>query len=88
MKSVVVSVLDTAMKAFGRPVFVPTIGVAVRSFTDEVNRKAEDNQMYRHPEDFQLWILAEFDEDQGVFEVPQDGKRMLVRGQDVFRKEA
>jgi len=83
-KSLVVAVFDTAMSAYMRPFFVPTAQMAVRSFTDEVNRVAEDNPMYRHSDDYILHSLAEFDEDTGEF---KNDPRVLVRGKDV-RKES
>ena len=52
MKQVICAVRDSAADVFGRPYFVPTAGVAIRSFTDEVNRGADDNQFYKHPKDF------------------------------------
>lgn len=80
-KLCVVGVFDSAVQAFGRPIFCPAIGAAVRSFTDEVNRAAPDNQMHQHPDDFVLWELAQFDEENGVF--LQLDKRILARGKDV-----
>lgn len=84
-KIVVVAVFDSAVNAFGRPIFVPSIGVALRSFGDEVNRKAEDNQMFQHPEDFVLHYLCDFDEESGVF-VTEEPRRVLARAKDVDRE--
>lgn len=84
--SVVVAVKDLAVGAFSRPVFVPSVGVAMRSFRDEVMRQAKpgENQMFDHPEDFELWLLAEFDEDTGVFTSKMDGQlSRIMRGKDV-----
>jgi len=67
-KHVVLSVLDRSVGAFGRPLFVPSVGAGVRSFQDEVNRAAEDNVMYKHPEDFILFELGSFDDALGTFE--------------------
>jgi len=67
MKLIVVSVLDVAAQAYGRPAFVPALGAAVRSFSDEVNRSSADNVMFNHPEDFQLFHLGEFDDSSGTF---------------------
>lgn len=79
----VVAVFDAAMQAHARPVFVPALGVAIRSFSDEVNRVASDNQMNGHPEDFELVHLADFDEEAGTFSaVP---RRVLVRGKEVVQ---
>jgi hypothetical protein len=55
MKLVIVSVKDTAAQAFGRPIFVPAVPVALRSFRDEVNRKDSKDDLSRHPDDFELY---------------------------------
>ena len=59
MKMVIVTILDTAAGAYGRPAFVASEGVAIRQFQDEVNRESDDNQLYRHPDDFSysIWVL-------------------------------
>lgn len=69
MKMIVMSVFDTAAVSFGRPWFLPSKGVGIRSFTDEVNRKDADNQLYQHPEDFILYELGLFDDAVGSFEL-------------------
>lgn len=84
-KVVVVAARDSAIGAYGRPVFAPSAGAAVRSFVDEVNRKADDNQFSAHPEDFELCWLAVFDDETGAFEPPEGGVRVLARGKDVVR---
>ena len=66
MKLVVVSVHDSAANAFGRPIFVPTTNIAVRSFQDEVNRSSPDNEMFKHPDDFVMYHLADFDDEIGL----------------------
>lgn len=81
----VCAVRDSAMDAYARPFFVPTTNMAVRSFTDEVNRKAEDNAMYRHPEDYELYCLGQWNENTGIFS--QSGDSLLVRAKDVHKGE-
>lgn len=76
----VVAIYDNASQAYGRPVFVPALGQAVRSFNDEVNSK-EATDLARHPEDFELYHLADFDDSTGRF-VGVEVTR-LARGQDV-----
>lgn len=76
----VVAIWDSAVQGYGRPFFVPTAGAAVRSFRDEVNRAHEENQMHRHPEDFELHELARFDDETGVF-TPYE-RVTLLRGKD------
>lgn len=63
----VVSVFDLAAVAYGRPVFVPALGLALRSFQDECGRIAPDNNMNAHPGDFQLFHMGSFDDSLGVF---------------------
>jgi hypothetical protein len=81
-KLVVCAVRDAALQAYARPFFVPTKGVAMRSFRDEVKRKAEDNPMHQHPEDYELFALGTFDEASGVFEL--EGFERLARAVDVM----
>lgn len=85
MKLKIVSVRDRAADAFMRPFFVPSIGMAVRSFQDEINRQDADNAMFRHPEDYDLYDLGEFDEDTGKFN-GVDSPRMLAVGKDYVKK--
>ncbi|WNK12403.1 MAG: nonstructural protein [Microvirus sp.] len=77
----VVCVRDRATDSFGNPFFVVAVGQAVRTFTDEVNRRADDNQMARHPEDFDLYALGTYNTDSGLFDcgVP----RQLAIGKDL-----
>ena len=62
------AVRDQAVDAFNRPFFSPSRGLAVRSFTDEVNRSDPANPMYAHHEEFVLYELGQFDEETGIFE--------------------
>lgn len=79
----VVAVWDSAVQAYNRPFYVPATQLAVRSFTDEVNRQDEKNPMFGHPDDFELRLLATFEEDSGKFEA--EDVRTLVRAKDVVR---
>lgn len=74
------AVKDLAQNAFGNLMLMPSHGVAIRSFSDEVNRKAEENQMYQHPGDFELWFIGEFNNETGHMETER-GER-LARAAD------
>lgn len=78
---VIVSVRDSAVKAFMRPFYAPTLEAALRSFYDEVKRGGDDNMMSKHPDDFELWYLGEFDEESGVFS-HLDQLRQIARAKD------
>lgn len=86
MKMVIVSIKDTAADAFGRPAFVATEGVALRQFQDEVNRASDDNQLYKHPQDFHLYYIGLFDDATGKFELLENPK-LITRANDVIIKE-
>ena len=81
MIQVIISVKDTAAQAFGRPVFVPTTAVGVRSFRDEVNRKDSSDDMARHPDDFELYELGTFDDSTGIIEIVSP--RLVARAKDL-----
>lgn len=85
MMQVVVAVFDRAALLYGRPFFVRATGEAIRSFTDEVNRKGgEVSQFSTHPDDFDLCQLGVYDDQVGSFE---NAPLMLVRGKDVVIRE-
>jgi len=82
MKLTLCTVKDRAADAYGRPMFVPSTGIAIRSFSDEINRSAEDNQMYNHSDDFDLYELGEFDDNTGLFSL-HDQPKLLTLGKQV-----
>lgn len=77
----VLAVWDSALQAYARPLFVPQVAVATRSFRDEVNRAAPDNQLHQHPDDFELHVLGLFNEETGVFS-GVDKRECVLRAKD------
>jgi len=82
MLLVVCSIKDRAADAYGRPFYVPAVGVAIRSFQDEINRSAADNQMNQHPDDFDLFEFGTFDDNSGLFDL-HDVPKLLSLGKQV-----
>ena len=82
MKLNICSVKDRAADAFGRTMFVPSTGVAIRSFSDELNRSDADNQLYNHPDDFDLYEFGVFDDNTGLFDL-YDQPKLLSLGKQV-----
>jgi len=82
MKLIICTVKDRAADAYGRPMFVPSTGVAIRSFSDEINRNNADNQLFNHPDDFDLYELGEFDDNSGLFALHEQPK-LLSLGKQV-----
>jgi len=77
----VLAVRDRAANAYGRPFFVNTIGQAIRSFSDVLNG-TEDSEMKRHPGDFDLFSLGQFDDETGQFLQHPQPKQVAV-GKDL-----
>lgn len=76
------SVRDRASVSFGNPMFIPSRGQALRSFSDEVNRVDANNILNTHPEDFDLFYLGDFDTNTGQFASLVNPEQIAV-GKDV-----
>lgn len=85
MNMIVVSVRDAKAEMFLRPWFVQTTGIAVRAFTDEVNRVDISNPIYTHPTDFSLYELGTFNDNSGRFE-SHEVPKLLCYGDQVSTK--
>jgi hypothetical protein len=82
MIQIICAVKDRAADAFGRPLFVPSVGLAIRSFADEVNRSDSENQMFNHSDDFDLYEIGSFDDNTGIIECHPQPK-LLSLGKSV-----
>lgn len=76
----IVSVKDLAAQAFMQPTFVHHEGLAVREFTDCINKS--DHHFSRHPDDYELYLLGTFDDSDGVFICPKKPD-LLVQGKNL-----
>ena len=85
MKYVIGAVRDSKADAFNRPIFMQSVGTMIRSFQDEVNRAAEDNQMHKHPGDFALYELGSYDDATAVMEMHEQPK-LLVQADQCINK--
>lgn len=62
----VFSVKDDKAAAFALPFFLPRMEVALRSFRDAV--KNPEHDMHRHPEDYALYCIGEYDDATGALQ--------------------
>lgn len=76
----IVCVYDLKTESYSPPFFVRAHGHAVRSFTDEVNNA--ESQLNKHPEDYALYSVGEFDDTSGV--VNGSPPVLLARGSDLL----
>jgi len=61
------SLYDSKSESFSQPFFCRTRGAAVRAITDEVNDERATSDVHRHPVDFELYEIGEFNESRGCF---------------------
>jgi len=64
-KMKVFAVYDTKAKYYRNPFMMRSKGEAIRGFADVAND--EKTEIGKHPEDFALFELAEFDEEKGTY---------------------
>ena len=60
------SVFDTKLAAFGTPFYMPKENVAIRTFNDLTNDPK--SSIYKHPEDYTLYLLGNFNDETGLVE--------------------
>lgn len=81
MKMQIVAARDVRVEAYMQPTFVPHTAAAVRAFTDHVRDPQSD--FAKHPEDYELWWLGEYNDQDGSFTPPDGGIPLrLLRGLD------
>lgn len=78
MKNEIYSIYDEKAQVFGTPFFQMNEGTAVRAFND----LAADPQssVYRHPQDYKLYRLGEFEDRDGVI-VPLSTPEFIINAQ-------
>jgi len=89
MQHVICAVKDTAAQTFGRMFQVNHGNAAIRSFSDEVNRPGQgdqQNDLFSHPDDFELYELGIYDDQAGVLVPHEGGPRLLVRAKDLTQR--
>lgn len=66
MKMKLFSVLDMKTGVYGVPVFDIRKESVIRSFADRVNMVEQNNMWNKHPEDFALYMVGEFDDETAI----------------------
>lgn len=87
----VLVVRDRAADCFGQPFFALSVGAAVRAFTDDINGSSE-SIVSKHPEDFDLFMIGEFNDQNAEFlcHAPKQlllGRDALLRNSSVERAD-
>lgn len=71
----VFAIRDMKAEAFLPPYFSPTVGIAIRSFTDAVN--SPEGPFGKYPDDFTLFEVGQFDDGTGVLEAVSPIKTVI-----------
>jgi len=66
-KLFVTAVFDSAAETYFPPIFVPSKGVAIRSFMDAVSNP--ETTFAKHPTSFSLFMIGTFDTQSASFEL-------------------
>jgi len=76
----ILSIRDRAADAFAVPMFFQSTGQAIRAFADEIKNPRENNNLNKHPDDFDLYLIGEFDDQTGLFK--SDRPSQVAVGKD------
>lgn len=79
----VLAIRDRQLNAFMQPFFAPTIGTGIRAFADMLNDK--QSEPAKHPEDYDLYHLADFDTTTGQF-TTQERPTQVAIGTNLLRQ--
>lgn len=70
MKMKMFSFFDSKAAFFSNPFYEQREGAAIRMFADAVNDSSNPNNLLnKHPEDYSLFLLGEFDNDTGAIDM-------------------
>ena len=67
-KQPIFAVRDVKADAYGQPFVSKHVGLAVRGLTDAVNDPQKQSDISRHPEDFSLYEIGQYDDQSGVID--------------------
>lgn len=88
------TIYDDKAKAYLPPFFLPEVGQAIRTFADCVNDPKGEHAFSRHPADYTLFLVGEFDQSSGRMEVAlalealANGLELRSRVEDIVRRTA
>ena len=87
MKQQVFSIYDSKAQAYFPPFCLHNPQMAIRQFTDMVNDI--ESRISKHPEDYTLFQIAEWDDQDSKYKIPKNSPESLgngvqfVNGQDL-----
>ena len=76
------SIYDEKAQAYLPPFILPDTGMAIRTFGACVN--SQEHQFGKHPADYTLYQIAEFDDDTGI---PTPDKKTIHNGLELKKPD-
>lgn len=73
---------DRAVQTFGEPMAMPSQQHAIRWFKDLVNSDPAQSAIARHPDDYDLYYIGEYNDDAAEM-IEQEPIELAVRGKDL-----
>lgn len=83
MKLKILSCFDSKAGVYSTPFYVASLGIGLRAFSDAANTK--DSPVNKHPEDYTLFLLGDFDDETGHTTPLAEPK--LLQNATNFKKE-
>ena len=85
MNLMIFAIRDQKTDQFANPMFLITKAHAIRSFADAINEKDANNQLRKHPEDFEMFHLGEYNTNTG--EIIPTRPTSVATATELFVKE-
>lgn len=79
------AIRDSAAETFHPPFCARAAGQATRDFAAQVNRPDQNNPLYQHPADFELYRVGTYDDSTG--RINAEEPQMIMRGKDASTSE-
>ncbi|WNK13736.1 MAG: nonstructural protein [Microvirus sp.] len=80
----VFAIKDRAVNNYGEPMAMPSEQHAVRWFRDIVNSDPKDSAIARHPDDYDLYQVGEYNEETAAL-VPNMMPELTARAKDLIQ---
>lgn len=78
-------VKDRAIDTYGLPFAQSSTAQALRGFSDEINSDITTSAVAKHPDDYDLYTIGEYDEDTGKI-IPMQPPQLVARGKDLIQR--
>lgn len=80
------TVKDRAVDVFGTPFVQQSVQQAIRGFKDEANSDPDKSAIAKHPDDYDLYQIGEYDELDGT--ITPGAPKLIARAKDLIQPGA